>query len=190
MGSRTITRLTKDWQDEAAALPSRRSERPRHPARRLMTTGPSTGTTGAPRTPINTTFATVRLRQRVTQGTGSWAAGTAMGVQADRVCPHQITSRQRAPPGRPRPCRRHLREGHPPLERADELTHDSGGDQQVALHRDPQGVDYSFEEVLRTSPSIDPGERHGSIDGAEGGGRPQVFRPPAKPWMKRFWAKR
>ncbi len=37
--------------------------------------------------PIESTFATVRLRQRVTKGPGSRAAGGGNGVQTDRVSP-------------------------------------------------------------------------------------------------------
>ena len=57
--------------------------------------------------PSESTFATVRLRQRVTKGPGSPAAGIA-GVQADRVRPTPVASRQRTAPGGPGPSRRHI----------------------------------------------------------------------------------
>ena len=61
--------------------------------------------------PIESTFATVRLRQRVTKGPGSRRRRDRDGVQAHRVRPGPVASGQRTPPRRPRPRRRHLREG-------------------------------------------------------------------------------
>jgi putative transposase len=59
--------------------------------------------------PIESTFATVRLRQRVTKGPGSRAAGIAMAFKLIE----SAATRWRAstpPPRRPRPRRRHLQE--------------------------------------------------------------------------------
>ena len=61
--------------------------------------------------PIESTFATVRLRQRVTKGPGSRAAGVADGVQAHRVRTNPLARRQRPPPRGSGPCRRQIREG-------------------------------------------------------------------------------
>ena len=60
--------------------------------------------------PIESTFATVRLRQRV-QGLRVEGSGGGDGVQASRVRPGQVAGRERAPSGRPGPCRRGVREG-------------------------------------------------------------------------------
>ncbi len=81
--------------------------------------------------PIESTFATVRLRQRVTKGPGSRAAGIAMAfklIQSAQArwravnAPHLVAL---------------VRAGATfekgiLVERPDELTHESGGDQQVA----------------------------------------------------------
>ena len=58
--------------------------------------------------PIESTFATVRHRTKVTKGPGSKAAGHRHGVQAHRGRPSPLARRQRAPPRRTRPRRRHL----------------------------------------------------------------------------------
>ena len=55
--------------------------RPRRAAWRSTTTRPSTGSTCGPRNPIESTFATVRLRTQVTKGPGSRAAGVAMAFK-------------------------------------------------------------------------------------------------------------
>jgi transposase-like protein len=60
--------------------------------------------------PIESTFATVRLRQRVTKGPGSRAAAGRDGLQTHRVRASQVASRERAAPGRARPRRRQIRE--------------------------------------------------------------------------------
>jgi hypothetical protein len=54
--------------------------------------------------PIEATFATVRLRTRVTKGPGSRAAGVAMAFK--RIRPGPLARGQRTPPGRPGPRRR------------------------------------------------------------------------------------
>ena len=59
--------------------------------------------------PIESTFATVRLRQRPRLPRRRHRDG----VQAHRVRPTTLARRQRPPPGRPRPRRRHLQERHP-----------------------------------------------------------------------------
>lgn len=53
-----------------------------------MTTPPRTGSTCAPPT-IESTFATVRLRQRVTKGPGSRAAGIAMAFELVESAQHR-----------------------------------------------------------------------------------------------------
>ena len=60
--------------------------------------------------PIESTFATVRLRQRVTKGPGSRAAGVAMAFKLIEVSPDPVADGQRTPPRRPGPRRRHLRQ--------------------------------------------------------------------------------
>jgi hypothetical protein len=60
--------------------------------------------------PIESTFATVRLRQRVTKGPGSRAAGIAMAFKLIESAPRPAGARSTPPPRRPRPRRRHLRE--------------------------------------------------------------------------------
>ena len=55
--------------------------------------------------PIESTFATVRHRSKITKGPGSRAAGLAMGIQAHRVSPRPVARRQRTSPGRPGPRR-------------------------------------------------------------------------------------
>ena len=61
--------------------------------------------------PIESTFATVRLRQRVTKGPGSRAAGVAMAFKLIESAQSPVARGQRAAPRRPRPRRRHVREG-------------------------------------------------------------------------------
>ena len=61
--------------------------------------------------PIESTFATVRLRQRVTKGPGSRAAGVAMAFKLIESAQGPLARRERTPPGRPRARRRALREG-------------------------------------------------------------------------------
>jgi putative transposase len=60
--------------------------------------------------PIESTFATVRLRQRVTKGPGSRAAGIAMAFKLIESRPTPLARRQRTPRRRPRPRRRPLRQ--------------------------------------------------------------------------------
>ncbi|GAA1485331.1 hypothetical protein GCM10009625_21350 [Brachybacterium fresconis] len=64
-----------------------------------------------PRTtnPIESTFATIRLRQRVTKGPGSRAAGIAMAFKLIESAP-TWWRRERTPPGRTRPRRSAIRE--------------------------------------------------------------------------------
>jgi hypothetical protein len=59
--------------------------------------------------PIESTFATVRLRQRVTRGPGSRAAGRD-GVQTHRVGTAPLACRQFRPPRRAGQSRREVRE--------------------------------------------------------------------------------
>jgi len=83
--------------------------------------------------PIESTFATVRLRQRLTKDPGSRAAGAAMAFQAHRVRSTPLARRER--PHLVAPVRTGAKFDNGKLiERRDE----SGGDQQVALHADPQ----------------------------------------------------
>jgi putative transposase len=60
--------------------------------------------------PIESTFATVRLRQRVTKGPRFPRRRDRDGVQAHRVSTSTLASRQRPAPRRARPQRRHLRQ--------------------------------------------------------------------------------
>jgi putative transposase len=60
--------------------------------------------------PIESTFATVRLRTKVTKGPGSKAAGLAMAYKLIEGGPNPVAGRQRPPPGRPGPRRRQVRE--------------------------------------------------------------------------------
>ena len=60
--------------------------------------------------PIESTFATVRLRTKVTKGHGSQGRRAGDGVQADRVRAAPLAHGQRPPPGRARPRRRDLRQ--------------------------------------------------------------------------------
>jgi putative transposase len=60
--------------------------------------------------PIESTFATVRLRQRVTKGTRQPGRRRGDGVHAHRVSSDPMADGQRTPPGRPRPGRCHLRQ--------------------------------------------------------------------------------
>ena len=77
------------------------------------TTRPSTGSICGPRNPIESTFATVRLRQRVTKEPGSRAAGIAMAFQAHRVRSNPVACGQRTPPSRPRPRLRNVQQRCP-----------------------------------------------------------------------------
>jgi putative transposase len=61
--------------------------------------------------PIESTFATVRLRQRVTKGPGSRAAGIAMAFKLMESAQARVASGQRTSPGRPGPRRSEVREG-------------------------------------------------------------------------------
>ncbi len=61
--------------------------------------------------PIESTFATVRLRQRVTKGPGSRAAGLAMAFKLIEAAQAAVARRQRTPPRRPGPRRSPVREG-------------------------------------------------------------------------------
>ena len=60
--------------------------------------------------PIESTFATVRLRTTGHQGPRLPRRRSRDGVQADRVSPVPVALPQRTPPRRPRPRRRHLRQ--------------------------------------------------------------------------------
>jgi transposase-like protein len=60
--------------------------------------------------PIESTFATVRHRTKVTKGPGSKAAGLAMACKAHRIRPAPLAVSQRAPPRRARPGRCRVRE--------------------------------------------------------------------------------
>lgn len=61
--------------------------------------------------PIESTFATVRLRQRVTKGPRLAGRRGGHGVQAHRVSTSSVARSQRAAPGRAGPRRRQVREG-------------------------------------------------------------------------------
>ncbi len=58
--------------------------------------------------PIESTFATVRHRTKVTRGPGSRTAGLAMAFKLNRGRAGPLARGQRPAPGRPRPRRRHL----------------------------------------------------------------------------------
>ena len=61
--------------------------------------------------PIESTFATVRLRTKVTKGPGSRAAGLAMAFKLIEAAEQRVAVGQRSPPRRPRQGRRQVREG-------------------------------------------------------------------------------
>jgi hypothetical protein len=77
--------------------------------------------------PIESIFATVRHRTKVTKGPGSREAGAGHGVQADQVRPGPLARGQRTPHGRPGPRGARFENGQL-VERRGE----SGGDQQAA----------------------------------------------------------
>ena len=58
--------------------------------------------------PIESTFATVRHRSKVTKGPGSRAAGLAMAFKLIEAAQAPLAVGQRTPPRRPRPRRRHV----------------------------------------------------------------------------------
>ena len=60
--------------------------------------------------PIESTFATVRHRSKITKGPGSRAAGLAMAFKLIEAAQAPLARRQRTPPRRARPRRRALRE--------------------------------------------------------------------------------
>jgi len=60
--------------------------------------------------PIESTFATVRHRTKVTKGPGSRAAGLAMAFKLIEAAPSPLAGAQRATPGRPCARRRHFRQ--------------------------------------------------------------------------------
>jgi hypothetical protein len=60
--------------------------------------------------PIESTFATVRHRTKITKGPGSRGGGPGHGVQAHRRRPGPVARRQRTPPGRPGPRRSDLQQ--------------------------------------------------------------------------------
>jgi len=61
--------------------------------------------------PIESTFATIRLRQRVTKGPGSRAAGVAMAFKLIESRPTPVARPQRTPPRGPRTRRSPIPEG-------------------------------------------------------------------------------
>ena len=75
LSAATITRLTKDWQDAATTFNKRSLAATDYVY--CWVDGIHLRTTN----PIESTFATVRLRQRVTKGPGSRAAGVAMAFK-------------------------------------------------------------------------------------------------------------
>ena len=80
--------------------------------------------------PIESTFATVRLQNQSHQGSGSrppasrWRSSSSSPPSTAGGC------RQRTTPGRPRPCRRHLRQRQ--ARRTTRRPRSKGGDQQAA----------------------------------------------------------
>ena len=60
--------------------------------------------------PIESTFATVRNRSKITKGPGSRAAGIAMAYKLIEAAQASLACGQRAAPGRTRSCRRNFRE--------------------------------------------------------------------------------
>lgn len=79
--------------------------------------------------PIESTFATVRLRTKVTKGAGSRAAALAMVFKLVESAPDPPASRERTPPRRPRPGRSPLRTRLPRGTAADDrsMNHEQGG---------------------------------------------------------------
>ena len=61
--------------------------------------------------PIESTFATVRLRQRVTKGTRLTGSRHRDGLQAHRVRPDPLARRQRTPPGATGASGSHVQQG-------------------------------------------------------------------------------
>jgi putative transposase len=60
---------------------------------------------------IESTFATLRLRPKVTKGPGSRAAGIAMAYKLIDAAQSPLADSERATSGRPRPCRRGVPQG-------------------------------------------------------------------------------
>jgi putative transposase len=58
--------------------------------------------------PIESTFATVRLRTKITKGRGSRAAGLAMAYKLIEAAQTPLARGQRGAPGRTRPQRRRV----------------------------------------------------------------------------------
>jgi hypothetical protein len=80
--------------------------------------------------PIESTFATVRLRTQVTKGPWLPRRRGRHGVQTHRVRPGPVADAQRTPPGRPGPRRRPLRQRQ--TRRRPDDQDQQGGDQQAA----------------------------------------------------------
>ena len=83
--------------------------------------------------PIESTFATVRHRTKITRGPGSQRRRPGDGVQAHQGRPRPLARGQRTPPRRPRPRRRHVLNGNL-VERPDEQHH-PGGRLKILIHR-------------------------------------------------------
>jgi putative transposase len=94
--------------------------------------------------PIEPTFATVRLRQRVTKGPGSRAAGIAMAFKLIE----SAQARWRAVNAPPHLVA--LVRAGATFEKGSlvERAHESKAERQVARHADPQGLDYSSPASL------------------------------------------
>jgi hypothetical protein len=78
--------------------------------------------------PVESTFATVRLRTRVTKRTGQQAGRAGDGVQAARGSRAALASGERSAPGRSRPGRRGLPKGG-----ADRATGPGSGSRRVII---------------------------------------------------------
>jgi hypothetical protein len=78
--------------------------------------------------PVESTFATVRLRTRVTKRTGQQAGRAGDGVQAARGSRAALASRERSAPGRSRPGRRGIPKGG-----ADRATGAGSGSRRVII---------------------------------------------------------
>jgi hypothetical protein len=118
-GSGTPKAASTPGRPHARSSPATGRSGPRRPRRSPATpacsspspaTRLSTGFTCAPPTRAGRPFAAVRLRQRVTRGPGSRAAGIGMAFQAHRVRTSPLVRGQRTPPGRLGPRRREVRE--------------------------------------------------------------------------------
>jgi transposase-like protein len=83
--------------------------------------------------PVESAFATVRHRTKVTKGPGLAGRRAGHGIQADRVRARPLARRQRPPPRRPGPCRSdlHQRKAH----RTTRRERRAGSRLKILIHR-------------------------------------------------------